>query len=147
MAMTEEKQLLQLIRQVAKETFWELLDTQVLPSLQDYIRLQLENSRNDSEHQLESILGLLKGLATTNTNKPSQERAWSWQPEKLSWEKTTGAKGEYEKTQHDNSPDFNELLKDLDVHQGCLERDGWFYWAFKNNTIIGRKRRACNGSH
>ncbi|MBT0160226.1 hypothetical protein G4O51_09600 [Candidatus Bathyarchaeota archaeon A05DMB-2] len=60
---------------------------------------------------------------------------------KIKWEKTTGLKGEYERSEDLNSMDFKAMLKDLTAHQGKLTRDGYFYWLFKNGATIGRKKQ------
>jgi len=69
------------------------------------------------------------------------KKAWSWDPERIKWEKAQGSKGEYEKSEDINSLDFKNLLKDLAEHKGTLSRDGLFYWSFRNGSTVGRKKR------
>jgi hypothetical protein len=59
---------------------------------------------------------------------------------KIKWEKSTGSKGEYERSEDINNLDFKAMLKDLAAHQGKLSRDGYFYWAFHNGYTVGRKK-------
>lgn len=66
---------------------------------------------------------------------------WNWNPDKIKWKKTEGFKGDYEKSEDADNPEFKELLKDLAQHNGKLTRNGWFYWTFKNGSTVGRKRR------
>jgi hypothetical protein len=70
------------------------------------------------------------------------QRIWSWNPDKIAWSKAQGSKGEYERSEDVNSLDFKNLLKDLADHRGSLTRDPWFYWTFKNGSVIGRKKKA-----
>jgi len=70
------------------------------------------------------------------TEKP----AYQWDSAKIKWEQAQGSRGNYERSEDVNSPDFKALLKDLAAHQGRLFRNGYFYWTFKNGTTIGRKK-------
>jgi len=65
----------------------------------------------------------------------------SWNPNKIKWEKAEGFKGEYERSEDVNNPEFKVMLKDLAQHGGKLTKDGYFYWVFKNGSTVGRKRR------
>jgi len=64
-----------------------------------------------------------------------------WNPDKIKWEKTEGWKGEYERSEDVNNPEFKAMLKDLAQHGGKLTRNGLFYWVFKNGSVVGRKKR------
>jgi len=66
---------------------------------------------------------------------------FSWNPDKIKWEKASGSKGEFEKSEDVNNPEFKAMLKDLAEHNGKLTRDGMFYWVFKNGSTVGRKRK------
>ena len=68
-------------------------------------------------------------------------KVWSWDPSKIKWEKASGLKGEFERSEDINNPEFKKMLKDLGEHKGKLTRDGMFYWTFKNGSVVGRKRR------
>lgn len=70
-----------------------------------------------------------------------------WDPNKIKWDHTEGPKGEYERSEEINSPDFKLMLKDLAQHEGKMERDGWFYWTFQNGVTVGRKRKAGSNPH
>jgi hypothetical protein len=146
MAMTEEKRLLQLIRQIAREEFYAILDEDILPLLKDFIAVRLDASQTNSGDLLaESLVNALMGRASKAkeaANPTGQAHArWSWDPQKIAWSKAQGAKGIYERSEDINSPDFTNLLQDLSAHQGCLERDASFYWLFQNGSTIGRKKR------
>lgn len=65
-----------------------------------------------------------------------------WDPKAIKWEKAEGSKGEYERSEDVNNPEFKAMLQDLASHNGRLTRDGYFYWVFKNGTTIGRKQRS-----
>jgi len=65
-----------------------------------------------------------------------------WDPEAIKWEKAEGSKGEYERSEDVNNPEFKAMLKDLASHGGRLTEDGYFYWVFKNGTTVGRKKRS-----
>jgi len=65
----------------------------------------------------------------------------SWNPDKIKWLKVQGAKGEFEKSEDINNPEFKAMLRDLANHNGRLTRDGYFYWTFKNGATVGRKKR------
>jgi hypothetical protein len=71
-----------------------------------------------------------------------QPSKWTWNPEAIKWEKATGASGEYERSEDVNNLEFKALLKDLAEHNGRLTRDGWFYWTFKNGSVVGRKKKS-----
>jgi len=71
----------------------------------------------------------------------SEKPTYPWDPAKIKWEQAQGSRGNYERSEDVNSPDFKALLKDLAAHQGRLFRNDYFYWAFKNGTTIGRKKR------
>jgi hypothetical protein len=66
---------------------------------------------------------------------------FQWNPDKIKWEKAEGQKGEFERSEDVNNPEFKAMLKDLQAHNGKLTRDGMFYWTFKNGSTVGRKKR------
>jgi len=65
-----------------------------------------------------------------------------WDPSKIRWEKSEGPKGEYERSEDVNNPEFKAMLKDLAQHNGKLTKDEFFYWVFQNGSTVGRKKRA-----
>jgi len=67
-----------------------------------------------------------------------------WNPEKIKWEKSQGAKGEFERSQDLNNPEFKAMLKDLASNNGRLTREGYFYWVYKNGSTVGRKKRGVS---
>jgi hypothetical protein len=71
----------------------------------------------------------------------AEKQKWSWNPDAIKWVKAEGSKGEFEKSEDFNNPEFKKMLKDLAEHNGKLTRDGVFYWVFKNGSTVGRKKR------
>jgi hypothetical protein len=67
-----------------------------------------------------------------------------WDPNKIKWEKAEGSKGEFEKSEDFNNPEFKAMLKDLQTHNGKLTRNGMFYWVYKNGSTVGRKKRGVS---
>lgn len=63
----------------------------------------------------------------------------TWNPDKIKWAPSQGAKGAYEKAEAQATPDFKALLSDLKVHDGKLTHNGYFYWIFTDAATIGRK--------
>jgi len=37
--------------------------------------------------------------------------------------------------------EFKAMLKDLAAHGDKMNREGYFYWLFKNGATVGRKKR------
>ena len=66
---------------------------------------------------------------------------FQWNPDKIKWEKAEGSKGEFEKSEDFDNPEFKAMLKDLAQHNGRLTREGYFYWVYKNGATVGRKKR------
>ncbi|MEM3703915.1 MAG: hypothetical protein QXX79_05820 [Candidatus Bathyarchaeia archaeon] len=123
----DEKDI-QLVRRIAKETVAEVLDEEVYPSLFGFVDA-IEAGVAAFKHSL----GVKKGVLEPKT-------LWLWNPDKIVWEKSQGAKGEFEKSEDVNNPEFKAMLKDLTAHKGKLTRDGLFYWIFKNGSTVGRKK-------
>lgn len=75
-------------------------------------------------------------------SRPEKEpQATSWDPSKIVWTTAESSRGPYEKSEDVNSLDFKNLLKDLAIHKGKLQRNEFFYWTFQNGTTVGRKKR------
>jgi len=91
----------------------------------------LESNIVKMRMQIEKLIGPAAG----------DKRAWKWNPDAIKWEKTEGWKGDYERSEDVNNPEFKALLKDLAEHNGKLSRNGMFYWVFKNGAVVGRKKR------
>jgi len=72
---------------------------------------------------------------------PKDEAKHNWDPSKIQWKEAQGTRGLYERSEDVNSPDFKELMKDLETHNGKLMRNGFFYWRFSKSAVIGRKKR------
>jgi hypothetical protein len=101
---------------------------------------QLFDQLEDFANGLEAMAVKLKvGIAKIQGVEP--KKAYTWNPDKIQWTKAQGGKGEYERSEDLNNPDFKEALKDLADHKGSLYRQGWFYWSFKNGSTIGRKKK------
>jgi len=65
-----------------------------------------------------------------------------WDPAQIKWAQAEGTSGPYERSEDTDNPEFKAMLKDLQAHNGCLTREGWFYWAFQNGATVGRKKRS-----
>lgn len=98
---------------------------------------------------LEDFVDFLDGLEASIVKLKQQiaklagaeKPKFSWNPNAIKWEKAQGAKGEFERSEDVNNPEFKKLLEDLAQHGGKLTRDGLFYWTFKNGSTVGRKKR------
>jgi hypothetical protein len=121
--MNEEE--LKLVRQIAKETIYEVLDVEVWDAI-----FELINAVEAGIASFKKRLAVEKGVT-----------APSWDPDKIKWEQAEGRNGPYERSEDVNNPEFKALLKDLARHGGRLTRNGWFYWTFKNGSAVGRKKR------
>jgi len=119
-----EKEL-KLVRQVAKETIYEVLDVEIWDAI-----FELINAVEAGIASFKKRLTVEKGVT-----------APSWDPNKIKWEKAEGSSGPYERSEDINNPEFKAMLKDLAAHHGRLTRNGYFYWTFKNGSTVGRKRR------
>jgi len=105
----------------------------------------------DLANFLEDFLDMLNGVEASIVKMKQQiaklvgvaeEKAkFSWNPDAIKWEKAQGSKGEFEKSEDVNNPEFKAMLKDLAEHNGKLTRDSYFYWVFKNGSTVGRKKR------
>ncbi len=72
--------------------------------------------------------------------KIGEENQKSNNDQKIDWQQAEGRSGTYERSEDIDSPGHKALLKDLAAHQGKLTRDGYFYWTFRDDSTIGRKR-------
>jgi len=93
----------------------------------------LEASITKMKQQIAKLVGVAE--------KPK----FSWNPDKIKWEKAQGSKGEFEKSEDVNNPEFKAMLKDLASHGGKLTRNGMFYWVYRNGSTVGRKRGVRRG--
>jgi len=121
--MNEED--LKLVRQVAKETIYEVLDVEVWDAI-----FELINAVDAGITSFKKRLNVEKDIASL-----------SWNSEKIKWDQADGKNGPYERSEDVNNPEFKTMLKDLTRHGGKLTRNGWFYWTFKNGLAVGRKKR------
>ena len=48
--------------------------------------------------------------------------------EKISWFDAEGSSGPYQRSEDVNSQDFRALLKDLNKHEGKMQKDSFFIW-------------------
>ena len=64
----------------------------------------------------------------------------TWNPSRIKWTQTEGPKGAYERSVDTENPEFKAMLNDLEVHDGKLTRDGFFYWKFSGSPVVGRKK-------
>ena len=72
---------------------------------------------------------------------PKDEAKGNWDPSKIQWSQAEGSKGPYERSEDVNNLEFKAMLKDLAAHSGKTQRNGYFYWCFRNGHTVGRKRR------
>ena len=91
------------------------------------------DSLEEAVQKMKTQIGKLVGVI--------EKQKWDWNPDIIKWVKAEGSKGEFEKSEDFNNPEFKKMLKDLAEHDGKLTRDGVFYWVFKNGSTVGRKKR------
>lgn len=123
-----DKESVEAVRQICKDTFWEILNVEVLPVLLDYA------------NGVEALAVKLKRRISELT-KAETKPVWNWDPSKIRWVEVVGLKGKYERSEDVNNLDFKVLLKDLCEHNRTLTKNGYFYWVFENGSTVGRKRR------
>ena len=108
--------------------------------IREYFELEIEvPEENELVIAKENAEALLNEWLGVTKEKPKQQL--NWNPDKIKWERAQGFKGEFERSEDVNNPEFKELLKDLAQHAGKLSRDGWFYWTYRNGSTVGRKQR------
>ena len=66
---------------------------------------------------------------------------FAWDSNKIKWVQAEGTSGPYERSEDLDNLDFKAMLKDLGEHRDKFQREGYFYWAFKAGSVVGRKRR------
>jgi len=81
----------------------------------------------------------------TGAVESKETRVWTWNPEGIVWSDAVGFSGAYQRHPDVGKPveateDYKRLLEDLKAHGGKLQREGWFYWLFRDGATIGRKR-------
>jgi len=92
--------------------------------------------------ELEACIAKMRGQIVKLVGvEEKPKREWSWNPDKIKWEKVQGSKGEFERSVDVDNPEFKTMLKDLAEHNGKLTRNGVFYWVYRNGSTVGRKRR------
>lgn len=97
---------------------------------------EITDSIVDFVNALESACVNLKRQITKDTKEKS-----SWNPNAIKWSEAEGQNGKYERSEDTDNPQFKAMLKDLADHNGKLNREGYFYWTFKNGSTVGRKKR------
>jgi hypothetical protein len=68
-------------------------------------------------------------------------QTWSWNPNAIKWSEAVGQHGKYERSEDVSNLQFKAMLKNLADHGGRINREGFFYWMFKNGSVVGRKSR------
>ena len=117
------------------------LNEQIMKLLLDYAG-SLEES---AKHLREGLATLVQEHLVSDSQRSVEVRVWGWNPDNVIWVEASGPSGGYQLATDENNrgnSDFNELLKDLEAHQGCLTREGWFYWRFQQKPFIGRKKKS-----
>ena len=92
---------------------------------------------------LEALTDFLNGVEAgiESARRHIKSKKSVWNPDAIKWEKAEGSKGEYERSEDVNNPEFKAMLKDLAAHLGRMNHEGYFYWTFQNGTTVGRKKR------
>jgi len=110
---------------------------------EDFARGRFALSDDKATHALIAFLDAAEaGIASARqilTGKGA--KTFTWDPNKIKWEEAEGFKGLYERSEDANNLEFKVMLKDLQDHKGSLWRDGYYYWAFQKNPIVGRKKK------
>jgi len=70
---------------------------------------------------------------------------WDWNPDNIKWEAVEGSKGSYQRypaegQKAEATEDYKNMLRDLKARNGRLTRDGYFYWLFRDQATVGRKK-------
>jgi len=76
------------------------------------------DSLEEAVQKMKTQIGKLVGVI--------EKQKWDWNPDGIRWVKAEGSKGEFEKSEDFNNPEFKKMLKDLAEHNGKLTRDGVF---------------------
>jgi len=81
----------------------------------------------------------IESMEPKNIEEPEE-----YNPETIFWIKASGQKGAYERypafqQKPTLTKDYNNLLADLRLHEGRMQRAGLFYWLFEDEVTIGRK--------
>jgi len=105
-------------------------------------------SQREIEKVTAQINAIYEGLSfilsrIDEIEKAAQGDIDTWDPNKIKWIHTEGASGAYEKAdpQGLKDSDFDLMLKDLKAHSGKLTHEDYFYWVFKDQATVGRKKR------
>jgi hypothetical protein len=99
----------------------------------------------DSLFQGHSILCcVLEGAGLMKNGEPVKASAWN--PDKIGWVQTEGAKGPYERypakdQKAEGTEDYTTMLQDLKAHNGKMMKGPYFYWVFTDAATVGRKLR------
>ncbi|MEM2386043.1 MAG: hypothetical protein QXO67_03570, partial [Candidatus Bathyarchaeia archaeon] len=88
--------------------------------LLDYLNTQEEAIKRLKE-QIARLLGVFEEAEKEKAEvqdvkadvKAEVSRVWSWNPDKISWLRSQGVKGEFERSEDRDNPEFKLLLKDL----------------------------------
>lgn len=101
----------------------------------------------DEENDL-AIMALLEFLNAAEVGIAAAKRlicevkgVEMWSPSKIRWEAAEGSAGAYERSEDVNNAEFKKMIRDLQAHGGKMVHDGFFYWTFRNGSIVGRKQR------
>lgn len=114
----------ELIRRIAKEVVYEILEEEQLLEPGEFF---------------EFLNAIDAGIAAARQRV--KERKGLYDMNKIKWTEAEGSKGPYERSEDVNSLDFKALLKSLQQHGGKMTVGDYFVWAFQNGHVIGRKRR------
>ena len=78
------------------------------------------------------------------SKKHGVEAVGEYDPEKISWVRAEGKNGVYERypayqQKASMDADYVNLVEDLKLHNGHMQKAGLFYWLFNDNSTVGRK--------
>jgi hypothetical protein len=100
---------------------------------------------NDYADGLEALAIKLKREVAELAKRKDQPKQKTDSPadtEEIYYERQTGQKGEFEKSEDVNNPRFQALKQTLQSHSGKMSADGYFIWLYPDGKVIGRKRKA-----
>lgn len=124
--MTSEDKDSQRLRQIAREVFWELLDSDILPVLRDFVGIRFDAARVPSS--------------------PADRVRLPFDLDRIHWEDRENEKGAFQVSEDFSNMDFKNLLRFLNDAGGFVstkDSEGrlWNVWVYQAGDKIGRKLR------
>ena len=94
-----------------------------------------------AEALLEYLDACETGIAQAKRLIAQRKGVEKWDSSRIKWKQAEGAHGSYQRSEDVDSPDFKLLVKDLASHNGKFTKNGFFYWLFRNGSVVGRKKQ------